>query len=211
MISPRQRKVIRVLLVLFALALLALVGVVLSFDWLVKRSMIYALGRATGGEVQLRHVRVGLWRGRFQVEQLRLLNPPGFGGGTMLDLPELYFAYDLAAAATNAMHFTEVRLNLAEVGVVIDPHGRTNLLSLGGGLDLEKLSQSQSNTVSHLNFTGIDQLTLSLGQVTQIDLRPPAKTNIIRLGLRNEVLRNVRTGADLMPLVFKLMMSGSLK
>lgn len=211
MISPRQRKVIRVLLVLFTLALVALIAFVLSFDWLVKRTMTYTLSRTTGGAVELKSVEVGFRKGTFHVEQLRLLNPPGFGGGPMLDLPELYLAYDEAAAVTNALHFREVRLNLAEIGIVIDAQGRTNLLSLGGGLDLEKIAKSQSNKVSRVNFTGIDQLTVSLGQVTTIDLRPPARTNIIRLGLRNEVLRNVRSEADLMPLVFKLMLSGSLK
>jgi hypothetical protein len=55
---------------------------------------------------------------------------------------------------------------------VIDARGRTNLLSLGGGL--EKLSEAQTNRMAKLNFTGIDKLTLTLGQATTIDLRPPA-------------------------------------
>lgn len=209
--SPRQRKLIRVLLVLCGIAVLALVTVVLNFDWLVRRTMTIALSRATGGEVEIRRVQVGFRQGSFHVEQLRLLNTPDFGGGPMLDLPELYLAYDQAAAVTNALHFKEVRLNLAEIGFVIDARGRTNFMSMGGGLDLEKLSKSQSNAVSRVNFTGIDKLTVSLGQLTTIDLRAPAKTNIIRLGLHNEVLRNVRTEADLLPLLFKLMLSGNLK
>jgi uncharacterized protein involved in outer membrane biogenesis len=205
----RLRRVIRVLLVLCGLALLALVALVASFDWLVKRSMMLALSRTTGGDVQIARVQVGFRQGLFHVEQLRLLNPPEFGGGPMLDLPEFYVSYDQAAAATNALHLKEVRLNLAEIGIVIDAQGRTNLLSLGGGL--QKLSDSQTNKMSKLNFTGIDKLTVSLGQVTTVDLRTPGHTNVIRLGLRNEVLRNVRTEADLMPLVFKLLLSGGLK
>ena len=204
--TPRLWKVIRVLLVLCGIALVALVA---SFDWLVKRSMMIALGRATGGDVQIQRVQVGFRQGMFHVEQLRLLNPPAFGGGPMLDLPEFYMAYDQAAAVTNALHLKEVRVNLAEIGIVIDARGRTNLLSLGGGL--KKLSDSQTNKISKLNFTGIDKLTVTLGQVTTVDLRQPGHTNVIRLGLRNEVLRNVRTEADLMPLVIKLLLSGNLK
>ncbi len=207
--TARLWKVIRVLLVLCGIALVALVALVASFDWLVKRSMMIALSRATGGDVQIERVQVGFRQGMFHVEQLRLLNPPAFGGGPMLDLPEFYVAYDPAAAVTNALHLKEVRVNLAEIGIVIDARGRTNLLSLGGGL--KKLSDSQTNKISKLNFTGIDKLTVTLGQVTTVDLRQPGHTNVIRLGLRNEVLRNVRTEADLMPLVIKLMLSGNLK
>jgi hypothetical protein len=88
----RRRKVIRGLLVLCGLAIVALVVLIASFDWLVKRAMMLALSRTTGGDVQIGRVEIGFRQGMFHVEQLRLLNPPGFGGGPMLDLPEIYLA-----------------------------------------------------------------------------------------------------------------------
>jgi hypothetical protein len=92
----------------------------------------------------------------------------------------------------------------------VDAQGRTNLFVLGGALEqLQK--EKQRRAASQVNFTGIDTLTLSLGKVTSLDLRPPGQTNTFVLGLRNETLRNVRTEADLAPLLFKIVFSGALK
>lgn len=209
MIPSRRRKVIRILLGLGGIAVLALVVLVLSFDWLVTRTMAVALGGVTGGRVELGRVELGFRQGTFHLERLRLFNPPEFGGGILLDLPELFLAYAPAAAATNGLHFKEVRLNLAELGLVVDARGRTNIVALGRSL--AQLSPSSTNGFSRANFTGIDLLTVSLGQVSLIDQRPPIRTNLIRLGLHQEVLRNIRTEADLAPLVFKLLLGGAFR
>ena len=191
------------------LGLLLIVGL-LNLDWLAKKSLTVALHRLTGGEVKLERVELGLRAGTFRLQNLVVFNPPGFGDGPLLDLPELFLEYDAAAAATNALHFKQVRLNVAELGIVVDAKGRTNIFALNGALaELQKRPSGPKKAPP--NFTGIDTLTVSLGRFSSIDLRSPARTNVIRLGLHNESLHNVRTVADLGPLLFKLLLSGALQ
>jgi hypothetical protein len=211
-VTPRSRTrryLVRILLGLIGFIILLLLAALLNLDWLAKKSLTVALQRLTGGEVRLGGVELGLRAGTFRIEHLVLANPPGFGDGPLLDLPELFVAYDAAAAATNALHFKQIRLNLAEVGVVVDERGRTNLFTLSGKLDEVQKSQSKARKQPP-NFTGIDTLTVSLGRFSSIDLRPPARTNIVQLGLHEETLHNVRTLTDLSPLLFKLLLSGAL-
>ena len=81
------------------------------------------LRNTTGAEVRLGSVEIGFRKGTFRLGQLVLLNPPEFGGGPLLDLPELYLEYDQAAAATNAVRFKLVRVDLAELGLAVDKAG----------------------------------------------------------------------------------------
>ena len=206
-----MKKLAKILATLLLVALVLLVAVGLSFDWLAKQAMLIGLRNLTGSAVTLGKVEVGLRAGTFRLERLVLLNPPEFGGGPLLDLPELFLEYDQAAAATNALRFKLVRVDLAELGLAVDAQGRTNIHALGGALKELQKAEQKRRAARSAGFTGIDTLTVSLGKMTSIDLRPPGKTNVFVLGLRRETLRNVRTEADLAPLLFKLVFSGALK
>jgi hypothetical protein len=95
------------------------------------------------------------------------------------------------------------------VSIVVDAQGRTNIHSLGWTLEGLQKREKEKSSGTAARFGGIDELTVSLGKITSIDLRPPARTNTIVLGLRDEKLRNVRSVADLTPLLFKLVLGGA--
>ena len=209
--SPRLwRRLLQVLLGVSGFLILLVAVILLNLDWVAKKSLTVALRSATGCEVKVGSVELGLRAGTFRLEKLVVSNPPGFGDGLLLDLPELFLEYDSAAAATNALHFKQVRLNVAELGLVVDAKGYTNFFALNRTLEKMQKGQTRSPKTPP-NFTGIDTLTVSLGRFSAIDLRSPARTNIIRLDLRNEVLHHVRTVADLGPLLLKLLLSGALR
>jgi uncharacterized protein involved in outer membrane biogenesis len=203
------KTLVKVLAGLLGLALVLVVVFVLCFDWIAKQVMQKALGKLTGSEVRIGAVEYGMYRGTLRISGLVVGNPPGFGGSPLLDLPELYLESDPTSATTDVVRFKKARIDLAEVSIVVDAQGRTNIHSLG--LDLEELQkrEKEKGAATSSRFGGVDELTVSLGKLTSIDLRPPARTNTIVLGLKEEKLRNVRTLADLTPLLFKLVLGGA--
>jgi hypothetical protein len=116
------------------------------------------------------------------VKDLKVENPPSFGSGTLLRLPELHAVMDRTEAAAGKLHFKELRCNLAELNVVRDTNGRVNLSGL--------------TWTSALAFAGIDKLDLTLGKVNFTDLGQPQNRATIDLGIRGEVVTNLHTSAD---------------
>lgn len=194
---------------LLGLVLVLVVVFVLCFDWIARHVMQTALGKLTGSEVRIGSVEYGMYRGTLRISGLVVGNPPGFGGTPLIDMPELYLESDPSASTTNGVRFKQARIHLAEVSIVVDAQGRTNIHSLGWNLEELQKRKAKKGSGSTVKFGGIDELTVSLGKLTSIDLRPPARTNTIVLGLRDEKLRNVRSVADLTPLLFKLVLGGA--
>lgn len=204
-----MKTLVKVLAGLLGLALVLVVVFVLCFDWIAKQAMQKALGKLTGSEVRIGDLEYGMYRGTLRISGLVVGNPPGFGGTPLLDLPELYLESDPSSATTDAVRFKKARIHLAEVSIVVDAQGRTNIHSLGRTLEELQKREKEKGSGTTARFGGIDELTVSLGKLTSIDLRPPARTNTIVLGLRDEKLQNVRTVADLTPILFKLVLGGA--
>jgi len=65
-----------------------------------------------------------------------------------------------------------------------------------------------------LEFAGIDKLVVSLGKVNFIDLQQPQNSTQLDLGVKDEVVRNLKTSEDLenwaTALVIRLMIQQSL-
>src|SRR5207249_8859335 len=63
---------------------------------------------------------------------------------------------------------------------------------------------SDTNTTMGLQFAGIDTLNLSVGKVKYSSLRKPGKSTELEIGLKNEVLTNVKSMEDLSGLLLKV-------
>ncbi len=205
----RARHWIRIVIALGLVGVAVGIGLVLSRNWLGRLALETVIQRRTGWETSVGAVTLGLGDGSLRIQELRIRNPANFGGGLFLDLPELYLAYDAQAAATNALRFREVRLNLAELQVVVDARGRTNVAELQsalGALD----STSTNARVGSVQFAGIDTLILTVGRVVFRDLRPGGGTRIFSAGLKHETLRQVTRWIDLFPIAMKLFFSAKV-
>ena len=202
----RVRRWILILLGLVTLVLALGVGLVLSRNQIARLALEKWLQQRTGWKTSVGAVTLGLGDGSLRIQDLRIRNPEPFGGGLFLDLPELYVAYDPAAAVTNTLRLREVRLHLSEVQVVVDARGRTNVAELQsalGSLD----SASSATRAGSARFGGIDTLVLTVGKVVYRDLRPGGGTRIFSAGLKNETLRQVNGWIDLFPIAMKLFFS----
>ena len=81
-------------------------------------------GAATGMEVKIAKVDIGLLTPVISVEGVKLYNRPEFGGSPCLDLPELYVEYDKAALAARKLRLKLLRLSVAEMDLTRDNQGR---------------------------------------------------------------------------------------
>ncbi len=188
----------------FRLLILSLVlaGVLmLCKDSIIKSLLESRIRAETGMDVKIARFELGLFTPTVSIEGFKLYNTAQFGGLPLLDVPDLYIEYDRDAAYRNEWHFKLIRVNLAEINIVEDAKGQT-LLPL---LQSQAAKSPAAAKNQELQFTGIDVLNLSLGTIKTTSLANPAKSRTIRVGLQNEVLKNVKSVNDLSALAIKLL------
>ena len=175
-----------VMLVVFAVAL------VLLKDIMLKEVTQSRLRVATGLGVEIDQVNLALFSPTLTIRGLRLFNPPEFGASTFVDVPELHFEYDRMALARHQLHLVLVRLNLAEVTIVEDETGKSNLEAIQ---TLVKRRPPPESFID-LQFAGIDTLNLSVGHLRRYALRTPEKVELTPLNLQNEVFTAIKSERD---------------
>jgi uncharacterized protein involved in outer membrane biogenesis len=112
---------------LFLLLLVLLAILALSFDSIITSIAASKLREQTGLEVRLEKLELRPWSGRAHIEKLVLYNPAEFGSGPLLNLAELHIEYDPALAKERKLHLKALRFNLAELHIVVDKNGQSNL------------------------------------------------------------------------------------
>jgi len=139
-----------------------------------------------------------------EIRDLKLFNPPAFGGTPFLDIPEIHVEYDRDALARRELHFRLVRFNLGELDIVKNQAGQTNIFlpslkspaqKSGGGNPLADFKKQ-----SGFDFTGIDMLNVSIGKVKYIDLKNPQNNREQTIGIDELVIPNVKSTTDLLGL-----------
>ncbi|MFM1768366.1 MAG: hypothetical protein RJA22_895 [Verrucomicrobiota bacterium] len=134
--------------------------------------------------------------GAVSLRGVRLHNFPEFGGGLLLDLPELVVELDPAVAAAGKVRFRQLRMHLAELHVIQDAEGRWNFERV----EREMTERNAARTNRHeprLTFGGIDSLSLTLDRVRYTDLRRPDRSREFRVGVTNEVVTGIQTEEQL--------------
>lgn len=177
-----------VLAVVLVTALLLLKNLLLR-EWLESR-----LRRETGLEVRLAGLELALFSPTVRLEGLRFHDPAGFGGAAFLDCPEVYLEYDAVALPGRRVHLRLLRVQIAELAVVRDAAGGSNLEAVRALLEPRLKAWGQRHP--ELRFGGIDALNLSLAQVRRQALGAGARAETVRLGARNAVYQNLVTGRD---------------
>ena len=108
-----------------------------------------------------------------------------------LDIPELHVEYKWRDLMYRELHVTLLRLQLAELNIVRNQAGRTNLVAASA-----RPAAPRGPRQPDLEFKGIDVLNLSLGRVRYVDLQNPAASRELRLDLDNRIVKNVKSRAD---------------
>jgi uncharacterized protein involved in outer membrane biogenesis len=197
----------RIVLALVILAVIVAVAGILLADTIAREILISRLRSETGMEAKIRAVHVGLLSPTVSIEGIKLYNTAEFGGSVCLDLPELHIEYDAAALRSRQLHLTLLRLDLAELSVVLDKQGRMNFDTLR---EKSQKSSPQKKQAGSFKFTGIDTLNITrLGKFRRSDLAS-GREEVIDFGLKNQILRHVKTAADLAPLGLAAVLHGKV-
>jgi uncharacterized protein involved in outer membrane biogenesis len=184
-------RLIKWLFLLILLAFALCVGLLLSKDAIAKAAAEQQIRAHTGMDVKIGRFSIGLLSPVVTIENFKLYNTPEFGGTPFLDIPELHLEYDRAAFARRQLHITLLRLNLAELTLVRNDTGKTNIASFASA------PAPKVKTTNMVQFVGVDVMNLSVGQAHYIDLKNLRNNRQLNANLKNQVFRNVKTTGDL--------------
>jgi uncharacterized protein involved in outer membrane biogenesis len=194
------------LMVLFVLALVAL-G--LSANRLLRALARNVIERNTGLPTQIEELRISLRQPGLLVRGFKLTNTPDFGGGTFLDLPELRVELDRRALSEDKIHLKLVRVNLAELHLVVDEKGRRNTEALQQRTEGKNKDRPKPREHTR-QFAGLDRLEMTLGTLRYTDLRDPNLSRAFDFGMTNAVIENIKTREELgVRLILKFLESGA--
>lgn len=182
---------------LLLLLVVVLVILALSADTIVTSIAEGRLRKQTGLEVRLGKLELRPWSGRARVEKLVFYNPAEFGGGPLVDIAELHVEYDPALARERKLHLNVLRFNLAELHIVINKEGKSNLDGVRRTVEKVRRGERISQTNAPMDFLGLDMLNLTLGKGTITDLRFTGTPSPFNLGIHNEVVQDVKNTQDL--------------
>jgi uncharacterized protein involved in outer membrane biogenesis len=195
----------RLFLGAIVLAVIAAIVVLLSYNTVLRNTVQHEIRAQTGMDAEIGDLKVALASPTVKLKRIRINNPANFGGVPLVDVPEIYIEYDRAALAKKQVHILLLRLNLAELDIVRNQAGETNIFSFGNlpqrhgpprpitGADIKKQTG--------YDFIGIDNLNVSIGRLRYVDLANPHNNREQVIGLEDVVMKDIKTPSDLGGLV----------
>jgi uncharacterized protein involved in outer membrane biogenesis len=196
---------------LFCLLVVAVAVLVLSANRIVRTIARSVIEQNTGLPTQIEDLRISLRQPGIHVRGFKLTNTPEFGGETFLELPELRIELDGQSLREDKVRFKLVRLNLAEIHVVVDERGRLNTQVIKERTDAANAAKPDRPTKpdEDREFAGLDRFELTLGKLRYTDLRDPDAARSFDFGMTNAVIENVKTKEELgAHLITKILLSG---
>ena len=191
---------------LVAFVVLLVVAAVVFRNPILKSLLEWRLGAETGLDARIGYLHLGLMDPVVRIEDVKLYSPADFGGSAFVAVPEFYAEYDRGAAFWRNLRFTRARLNIAELNVVENRDGRTNLeLFLarqkqpGGG-------RATGWRTSLVSYKGIDNLSLSLGRVRFTSLKNPIPPKETALDVKDAEMKNVKSTREFTSFVLDLLL-----
>ena len=187
---------------LLLLAVVLAVIFFLSLDSILRVVIQHNIRAQTGMDAEIGKFYFGLTRPVVEIKDLQLFNAAEFGGTPFLNIPEIHVEYDQPALKRGEIHITLLRFNLGELDIVKNEAGQTNLFALGLAMPAQKKT-AKSNGMDEikkrtgLDFKGIDVLNVSVGTAKYIDLQDQKNNREQKIGIENQVIKNVQTPADL--------------
>ena len=181
------------------LVIVLIVAGMLLWNPMLKAFAEKGVRNATGMDTQIGNFSMGLLTPTLTVENLKIYNPPDFGGTPFLNIRELHVEYDRNALQKHILHITLLRLNLDENDVVKNQAGRTNIVGILSAMQANKPGGGAKavKRLAGFQFTGIDVLNVSVGKARFIDLKNQNLNRWVDISLENQIIKNVKSPADL--------------
>ena len=178
------------------LLLAVLVGLALVLKDPVLRSVAEKrLRTELGMDATIESFHVGVIEPVLHIKNVRIYNPKQFDNARFVDIPEIYVSYDPAELAAGRLRCPEVRYHLADVNIVEDSDGKTNLKWLEERLEARDKAEGRTSTKMPVEFAGIDKLQLKLGRLRYSSFKNPGRAREIIFD-QNLELRDIKSSSD---------------
>jgi hypothetical protein len=179
-------------------AIVLIAALLLLKDTLLKLIVERRVRAVTGLGVNIERLEFGLARPRLTLKNVIISNTLEFGGASLIDFPELFVEFDADAFRERRFRVKLLGVHIRELNIVESRDGRTNVIALRGRFaNGAAKSSAGGRSQARVEFSGIDTLTLTVGQVNYSNLRDPNRNGVFEMGLTNEVLRNVKSVDDI--------------
>ncbi len=181
------------LITIGVIVLAVVVVLVVAKDTITRVVVEKGVKVVTGLPIKLDKIDISLAKTTFDIEGLKLYNPPGFEDKVMLDMPRIYVDYDLPAFLREEIYLTKLRVNIKEFVVVKNAKGELNLDSL------KTIQQLQSGKKKGAADSGgqefqIDSLELIIGIVAYKDYSKGGKPAVMEFTINiDEKFKNVNS------------------
>lgn len=195
---------------LLILAIVLVIGLVLLADTLFREAAIKKIKAETGLEARIEKMRVSFFSPTVTIDNLILYNPAEFGGSPVVEIPDLHLEYDSKAFRSGEVHLRLLRLGVREIHVVENDQGQINVLGLVSGLKKMPSTRSPGSRGNGLKFDRVDFLNLSVGTVRYTNMRFPKRNSTTELGIRNEMIPNIRTPEDAAGVLLKVLVRAGI-
>ena len=196
---------------LFLLAIVLVVIFLLSLNSILRVLVEHNIRAQTGMDAEIGQFSLGFVGPTVEIRDLKIYNPPNFGGTLFLDIPEIHAEFDPAALARREIHVTLLRFNLGELDIVKNQAGQTNIFSLGLSLPSKKSGGNGAacfKKQTGFEFRSIDVLNVSVGKAKYIDLQDQRHNRTQKIGVEDCVIRNVKSREDLAGLAVLIALRG---
>jgi hypothetical protein len=192
-----MKKALKWISAVLAVLLLICIALFIFKDAVLRKVTEYSVERETGVDASIGSFKLDIGAGSVRVTDFRLHNPPGFGDGLLLHMPEMFLEVDRQASTNGALRFREARMHLSELNVVKNAHGETNIVGLQERLSRKSRKKGGDNDDDGLEFAGIGELHVSVGTVRYEDMQNPSLNQSFNIGISNEVVTTINNEKDL--------------
>jgi uncharacterized protein involved in outer membrane biogenesis len=154
----------RLLILVLALA----VVLILSIDFIARKSVEMGVKRATGFPLTIGKANVGLFRGRLVVQDFKLMNTAEFHEGTFVDLPLLDVDYQTFSMLTGSPHVKNLTVKINEIVMVKNEKGQANYQQVQQRSASSKDAGQKPKPEKKMAYR-VDLLRLQIGTVVSKD------------------------------------------
>lgn len=188
---------------LIALAVVAVILLLVFKNTILCMVAEHQIRKETGMDVKIGRFSSGIFSPIVTIENLKLYNTPEFGGTEFLIIPELHIEFDADALAAQRVKIKLARFNLAELDVVKNQAGETNIVTMLAKMPKGKLAPHGIHVGGKkFEFESIDVLNLSIGRMRLIDLKDRKNDRDVVIGADNQVFNNIKTEGDVYSILF---------
>ena len=193
------------------IAVVVIIGIVVLLlvfkNVIIKAAVEGGTRKATGLELAIGDMDVGLLKSKVDITDMQLLNPTGFPDKVMIDIPKFLVDVELASFFKGGAHVETIVLDLKELMVVRNKDRKLNLSALKSVSEKqqkgkEPVEEEKATKEKKAPQVVIDTLVLKIGKVTYKDYSWGTKpfTKTFTIGI-DEVYRNITDPKKLVNLI----------